>query len=342
MIKVCANLLFIFFIFSPNHLLAQNSNDSTIAGTTVSNIIDMSDKLNVHFYGKQKMTSFNFYDVDQKRLMVYRPNSNFNIGIGFNYQFFGLGIALNFKFINDDDDLYGVTKRLDMQMNAYGKKSVIDLTLFAYKSFYIENPNDVFPAYKQQQGNYIRPDIHSFSMGVSYLYIFNNKNFSYKSAFINNAIQKHSAGSFFMGPQLMFLAVSGDSSFFPSNSYFDSLPALKSVSRLSMGILSGYAYNIIIHHDYYISLSLTIAQDFGKQSYSIGDKFYVRKWVPAFDLLPRFAIGYNGTKYYGGFSGVVKVTAINAMQNDAGINMGYKFGNFRFFIGRRFNMKRRK
>jgi len=307
-----------------------------------NNIIDLSEKLNLHLYGKQKMTSFAFDDETTGKSIRYRPNSQFNLGFGFNYKFIGIGLAFNFKFVNNDDEIYGNTERYDWQINAYGDKSVLDFTFFGYKSFYVENPENTFPNYSEGEPNYIRPDINTFSLGLSYIYLFNHKNFSYKAAFVSNAIQKKSAGSFFLGPQSLLLQAKADSSFFPVNSYFSELPNLKSFNRISIGILSGYAYNLIIHKDYYVSLSLSIAQNIGKQSYSIENTFYHQSWVPGFDVLPRFATGYNSKKWYGGFSIVAKVTAIKTIQDYDGLLMNYQYGNFRFFVGRRFDISAKK
>lgn len=335
------NCIFVLgFIFSIFTLMGQKGIDTN--KVYYKNIIDLSEKLNVHFYGKQKMTSFAFDDENTGKSIRYKPNSQFNLGFGFNYKFLGIGIAFNFKFINNDDEKYGNTDRYDWQINAYGNKSVLDFAFFGYKSFYVENPKSTFPNYVEGEPNYIRPDINTFSLGLSYIYLFNHKRFSYKAAFVSTAKQKKSAGSFLLGSQFLWQKAQGDSSFFPVNSYFSELPSLKSFNRISIGVLSGYAYNFIIHKDYYLSLSLSIAQNIGKQSYSIESTFYQQNWMPGFDLLPRFATGYNFEIWYGGFSLVAKFTAIKTIKNYDGLLLNYQFGNFRLFIGRRFDVRSKK
>jgi hypothetical protein len=339
-LMICsAILLFIFmpiFSFSQDTLVKYEVKSDTIE----SNIIDMSDKLDIHFYGKKKVNSFSFINNKTQENLFYSPNQQVNIGFGFNYKWLGIGIALNFKFINNDDDVYGNTKRLDLQMNAYGKKFVTDFTFGFYSSFYIQNSKEVLLNPKYQTEYYIRPDIASLSFGVSNLYVFNHKRFSYKAAFVSTAIQKKSAGSLYVGPQFILLSINSDSSFFPNNSTFDEFPSLTLFSRISIGALGGYAYNFIIAKQFYISTSLGMALSIGRQAYKIEGELYHLKSVPSFDILPRIAFGFNNERYYGGFSAVTKVSGFDAFKQTENLGMVFNYSNFRFFFGKRFNVKK--
>jgi hypothetical protein len=306
------------------------------------NIIDLSHKLGIHFYGKKKLTTFGFKDNISKRELLYRPNDQLNIGFGFNYKFIGIGLAFNFKFINNDDLIYGNTSRLDWNMNAYGRKSVIDLTFFYYKSFYLYNPQNVLNGWQQGDSNYIRPDVEMASVGLAYTYIFNHEKFSYKAAFVSNAIQKRSAGSFFLGGFINVSSVEADSSFFPSNSVFDTFPQLYAFGRGSVGISFGYAYNLIIKKYFYISSSLSLQPSLGSLSYRIVNRPEDSKNAPSVNVVPRFAIGHNSPKWYYGLSMVSRATIINAMNNSNRLSLIFQYGNYRFFIGRHFDVKRKK
>ncbi len=337
------NLRIIFMLslfLLPALAIAQDTivKSEIVQDTVESNIIDMSDKLDIHFYGKKKINNFSFSNSETGDVLSYSPNTQLNIGFGFNYKWLGIGIALNFKFINNDDDIYGNTSRLDLQMNAYGKKFVTDFTLGFYSSFYLQNSKDVLMNPKYQTEYYIRPDISSISFGISNLYVFNNKRFSYKAAFVSTAIQKKSAGSLYIGPQLIMFGISADSSFFPKNSTFDEFPTITSFSRISIGALGGYAYNFIIAKQFYISASLGTAFSIGRQAYVVDDDSYLLRYVPSFDILPRIAFGFSNEKYYGGFSAVTKVSGFDALQETEKLGMVFNYSNFRFFFGKRFNV----
>jgi competence protein ComGC len=305
-----------------------------------SNIIDLSDKLDIHFYGKKKVNSFSFSDNKNGENLLYSPNEQLNIGFGFNYKWLGIGVALNFSFINNDDYIYGNTHRLDLQMNAYGKKFVTDFTLGIYNSFYLKNSSEIMYNSIYNNEYYIRPDINSVSFGVSSLYVFNHKRFSYKAAFVSTAIQKKSAGSFYVGPQFIILGINADSSFFPSHSKFDSFPDFKTFTRVSIGVLGGYAYNFIIAKKFYISISFGMALSNGRQMYNVGNTEYLLKNVVSVDFLPRVAFGFNNERYYGGFSTFGKLTGFDALKSTENLGMTFNYSNYRFFIGKRFNLKR--
>ncbi len=343
-LKSSVHILFIVFLFLiPNTSFSQD----TLVSITVEhdsieqNIIDMSNKLDIHFYGKKKVNNFSFSNNKTGENLFYSPNEQLNIGFGFNYKWLGIGIALNFKFINNDDQIYGDTKRLDLQMNAYGKKFVTDFTFGFYSSFYLQNSKEVFLDPKYKKEFYIRPDIASLSFGISSLYVFNNERFSYKAAFVSTAIQKKSAGSLYVGPQFILLSIHSDSSFFPKNSPFKDFPSLTAFSRISIGALGGYAYNFIIANNFYISTSLGMALSIGRQAYSVENEVFLIKSVPSLDIMPRIAFGYNSKKYYAGFSAVTKVSGFDALQQTENLGMVFNYSNYRFFFGKRFNIEHR-
>lgn len=331
--------IIIIFLISPNFASAESDSLFLFTRNKRVNIIDLSDRLNVHFYGKIKYTNLEFSCEDTTVRLNYSPNDQINIGFGANWKIFGLGLAFNFKFINNDDDVYGDTKRLDLQVNGYGKKSVLDLTFYSYQSFYLKNIGETIRNWDIGQPNYIRPDINISSFGLSYLYLLNNQQFSYRAAFLSTAQQLKSAGSFFLGGQFSAFKASADSSFFPSQSIFNQLPDLVRVARSSVGFNFGYAYNLILPHKFYVSASLALSPSIGMLNYRFDNTKPNVFTVPSIDIIPRFAAGYNGDNYYFGISHVTRITSIEATQHDVP-NMLWQNGNFRFFIGKRFELSK--
>ena len=329
----------VIVILASMSLGAQNINDYNVKNAN-SNIIDYSDRLNIYIYTKQKISTFGFYDSVINRQIIYSPNGQTNLGVGFNYKFIGIGFAFNFNFINNDDDIYGHTRRLDWQANLYSNKSIIDLTFHRYSSHYVENPTNVFPDFKDGDPNYIRPDIKNFGVGFSYFHILNHERFSYKAAFVLTAIQKKSAGSVFFGGGMLYGAVSGDSSFFPTNSYFNDSPPIVSVKSFSLGISGGYAYTFIIKKNFYLSLSLGLSLNGGSQKEKLESGEKQSKGLFFVAAQPRIATGFNKKKWFAGISAVSSINSFENPNNTSRITMKYNYGNFKVFIGMRFNLKK--
>ncbi|RLD67959.1 MAG: hypothetical protein DRI84_01075 [Bacteroidetes bacterium] len=303
---------------------------------------DYSNMLGLFLYAKQKYNSFTVYDPLSKTTLEYTPNKQLNMGFGFHYKWLGIGIALNFGFVNNDDDAYGKTTRLDWQSNMYMKRAVFDFYLQYYKNFYLENPQNVFSGWKGDNKPYVRPDIASASIGLGGMYVFNYQRFSYKAAFLQTAIQKKTAGSFLLGAQVFYQELEGDSSLFPSNTDFDTLGPVISHSALYFGLVSAYAYNIVVLKHYFISLSLSATIQFGKTASMLETGEIYGGYMPVLHFQPRVAVGINKVKWYAGASFVrdsfVEITDGNASE----FNFSFRSGNFRIFLGRRFNWLSRK
>ncbi|MBN2746598.1 MAG: DUF4421 family protein [Bacteroidales bacterium] len=321
--------LFLFaFLLNSSGLVAQKSDNE-------ENIIDLSKRFHLWIYGKQKFTDITFNDEINKQTLTYASNDPFNIGMGFNWRFIRIGIALNFKFINNDDQIYGDTKRLDLQMNAFGNRSVFDLTFLFYKSYYLRNMEDVFPGWESGDPYYIRGDMAMASFGMAYTYIFNHKRFSYKAAFVSNAIQKRSAGSFFLGGKFNFTSLVSDSSMFPKNSDFATFDPINELNRNSLSLVFGYAYNVILPKYFYFSPSLALTPSVGILRYDSYLHSPYRNSIPGVGLVPRMAFGYNGLAYFAGVSMNTTVLSVDSKDdNIPGIN--WQNGNVRIFVGKRF------
>jgi hypothetical protein len=155
-----------------------------------SYISDLSDHFNLFVYGKTKYNNFGIKNNETNQKLNYAPNDKFNIGFGFHYKWMGLGVAFNLPFINNDDEKYGTTKRIDAQMNIFSHKYLLDFYFNHYRGYYLSNP-EVMDSTFDKSGNYPTiPSMHTNNFGVSYFYIWNNTKFSYRASFVQNEIQK--------------------------------------------------------------------------------------------------------------------------------------------------------
>ena len=310
--------------------------DSILPKSTSKYYDDYSNKFSLFLYAKEKYNSFSIYDPLSKKQLDYTPNKQLNMGFGFHYKWMGIGIALNFGFVNHDDNLYGDTKRIDLQTNAYMNKAVFDFYFQYYENFYIENPEDAFSGWTGGNKPYVRPDIGALTMGLSGLYIFNHKQFSYKAAFVQTAIQKKSSGSFLLGGSVFLQGVEGDSSLLPISSDFNTLPQVKAHSGLYFGLVAAYAYSFTIRKYFFISLSLSATIEAGKVTNQFESNLISSSWVPIFHVQPRMAVGYNKPKWYLGFS-FVRDTYFEGSKDKDDLEFSFSSGNLRLFTGMRFN-----
>jgi hypothetical protein len=303
---------------------------------------DYSNNLDLFLYGKRKYNSYQIVHPVNEKVLEYSPNQQLNLGFGFHYKWLGIGIAMNFGFVNNDDDLYGKTKRLDWQTNIYSQKAVFDFYLQYYKNFYVVNPSEVFPKWQEGDANYIRPDMYSITFGLGGMYILNNKRFSYRAAFLQTAVQKKSAGSYMFGGDVFLQGIGADSSIFPSGSGFDTLPAVVSHSALYFGFTNAYAYNFVFFKNYFVSLSLAAIVQVGKTGSKLEDGTGAGNYKPILHIQPRFAMGYNSHKWYAGLSFVRDVYMEIADTEKGQITYAFESGNFRFFMGMRFGWLTKK
>jgi hypothetical protein len=144
-------------------------------------IIDLSRDLVVRLYGSQKFTGYKLGQYGNSKRVVYSPNDNYNIGLGFNYKFLGINIGFRAPFINNDEARYGKTKFLDLQSYIYMRKITLDLYGQFYNGYYLSN-RSILDNYKVVDTFLKRPDLHTKNFGFTLQYIFNYRKFSYRAS----------------------------------------------------------------------------------------------------------------------------------------------------------------
>ncbi|WP_369617272.1 DUF4421 family protein [Flavobacterium sp. CFS9] len=242
---------------------------------------------------------------DMKRFM---PNTPMSLGFGVSVKNtiidFSYGYGLS--FLKDKEK--GRTKALDFQIHNYGRKFIIDLFIQKYHGFYTADDAD-----KNIQ---LYPDLKIQQYGAFGQYVFNNKKFSYKAAFVQNERQLKSAGSFLVGGGVYFSKIGSDSSFVHKSK--------NSLRNFQFGISGGYAYTWAISKRWFTSGSVTVGanvgteriNDFGKQKIEIYPTFF-----------PRIALGYNKERWSLGLS-YLNNSTFSAFSDNNKNNIGLSSGNF--------------
>jgi len=310
----------------PNLFLAQHDKFDT---TYIEN---HSYKFLLRFYGINKF-NYLFFSHNNSPRIILSPNRRDNVGFGFNYLWLGINFAFNLPFINNDNDTYGETERMDCQMYIYGRKSVFEMFLQYYKGFYITNPEVINPNWNSSMNYPQLPGALQLSLGASYNYVFNSEKFSYKAAFIQNEIQKKSAGSPLLGMSLSLFGITNSSnSLIPNNIRalmqsqgmlsLDS-SEIRRVNYNSIGIMGGYAYTLVVKKRLFISLSVEPGIGYGWVITEKKSKNRERKeWVSP-NLTGRFSCGYNMDKYFLVFAYYVDTEAFRDDKNVTAFSLGY-------------------
>jgi len=304
--------------------------------TDTSFIKSYSDVFTFRLVSINKSNKFSI-DLNQSNNSIkYKPNSQWNLGFGINYKWLGFDLAFSLPFLNKDDAILGPTKRLDLQTNIYLRKLIVDVFFQFYKGYHVSNPQNIIPGWKPGDAIPINPNMKSYSLGGSVIYVFNNREFSYKAAFNLNERQKKRAGSFILGAGIFNITLKNDSGFVSSNS-FPELPVnVTDFDKAVLGSLyfeGGYAYTFV-YNNWYASLSLAIGGGLSSiktRELLSGD---ARK-TNAFSFIVDFrgSMGYNGDIWYGGFSFFTGNFFVNNREN---LNINFGLSNIRFFVGYRF------
>ena len=301
-----------------------------------------ADKLAIKLYGVTKSNKISHVDDFTGQMLNYKPNDKFNIGVGFNYKWLGLDLAFNFPFINDDDDQFGETDRLDIQSNLYLRKFAFDFNFQLYNGYYVSNPNLYFPSWTSDQPNPQRPDINTTTIGLNAFYIFKNHKFSYRSTFIFNERQTKSAGSWLAGPFFTYFTFDADSSIIPAEliNTFNPDIDFRETRFTQFGVAGGYAHTFVIGHKFFFSLTLAVG--LGPEFRTSTDpetNEKTREIVAASKVTGRTAIGFNSDRTFFGITTVAGNSG-GGEEDDAWLE--HNVNNLRVFFGKRFDVSRWK
>jgi len=185
--------------------------------------------------------------------------------------------------------------------------------------------------------------------GLDLYYIFNYRHFSYPAAFSQSTCQKISCGSWMAGVGYTKNTLSLDyeklqslieEKLGPQTVEIDSGLKFKNASYFDINISGGYAYNKVFARNFLLCVSgllaLSYKQSSGRTAGAVEEnKFSFRKFSP--NLIGRFAVVYNNTRWYAGFSAIVCST--NYL--DARYATNNTFGNMNLYVGYNFGLRKR-
>jgi hypothetical protein len=246
-------IVFVFFVCQ----IRVNGQDSLSRKTKPRTyfVEDISDKLNISLFAlnnKNDMTLTGKKGVN----LNYVPNDYLVSGIG--VRLYWLGLSFGYAPKNLQEKAKGSTTYTHFRLSSYGKKMGFDVYYLDYSGYFLGNSGSIPELNLPQKENYIRPDLNTLNLGANFYYIFNHKRYSYRSTFIQNEIQKHSAGSFMLNASVNYYRLGADSSIVPKS--IDPLKFSKE-AKLHEGdfynfcVMPGYGHTFVVKERLYLTLS---------------------------------------------------------------------------------------
>lgn len=205
--------------------------------------------------------------LDDDNKVDYLPNNPINIGAAISWKrsYFTIGYSPIKIFPNKSKMR---TKSFDFQYSYHGDKIIYDLFLQKYKGF------------SAKDEGIERPDMTLLRLGIFGQYFFNNKKFSYQSAFGFSERQLRSAGSWQVGFGLYYNEVKA-----PNLLLFEN--RLEDMKHLQFGPGVGYVYTYVFKDRFFLTGGLTAAGNLTVDLHG-KDKLKVSP-----SLVPRVSYGYH-------------------------------------------------
>lgn len=293
---------------------------------------DLSDKLMVRALATQKFNKYTLGQYGYNENLTYRATKNYNAGIGFSYDWIGANLTFQIPNANRGQR----TRFFDLQSFFYFTKAVVDLYALSYKGYNIDD-------YYQMRPQSFREDLKVQNYGMNVQYILNAKRFSYRAAFVNNQIQRKSAGSVLIGGGLHYTNVTADSAVIPpgfhKDVFFGGHPFNQSNS-ISLSVNAGYGYTFVFWEQFFATASLVAGPGINYVSLNTeatGDKD--RHVHGQWQGVLRGATGWNGERY------AVTLQYTNYIgRNNMPVTDGWQqlqTGGARIMVARRFTLKKK-
>ncbi len=283
---------------------------------------------------KQRAQDFELKSLaNGKDRLNYKSNKPYALGVGL--YLFDVALELTFAVpLNEKRRaIYGESKSRDLQINALGEKFGVDAYFQKYKGFYITDPNvKMLPNQPYSQ----RADIETSNIGMNGSYVFNNKKFSFRSAYTYAERQLRSNGSFILFSSLSAFKVSGDSAIIADDdaSKFGSNANIKIIKATTLGIAPGYTYSLI-YKGFFLNGTLAIGPAHNwlfnqAEGGSTQNDIKFSTFVAA-----RIGLGYNGDHFFGGLgfvnqsrSAKFETIQFSSTTTTFKILIGYRFREF--------------
>jgi hypothetical protein len=254
---------------------------------------------------KQRSLNFGVQSLDNKKEKLdFKPNNSVTLGLG--VYLFEVGVELTVALPVDDKSkyIYGNTHAKDLQLNILTRKLGLDIFHQKYKGFYVSDPKNKPPKDAPYEH---RGDIATRNLGITGLYIINDRNFSLKSAYNFAERQLHSKGSFIVVGTLNSFKLVADSSVlnYKQRPIYGEASSFKELKYTTFSIAPGYTYNVI-YRNFFLNSTLVIGPAHNWIYYKHNDNTdrhdtSINSFVSA-----RIGLGYNSDHFFAGINFVTQ------------------------------------
>ncbi len=304
-------------------------NDFLYKNHDTTYISNFSNQIALKILGVTKFTFFGVNDRNQNSNIRYRPDRQVNLGFGIAYKFFAIDVAFNVG-LQEESELD--RRFFDFQGRVFSSKHFFEAIYQYYYGYKITRYNNDTAGIPEDSR--IRNDIRTINVGIQYLYAFNYGRFSLKAPFVQNEIQKKSAGSTIGGINFTMYTMGSDSSIVPSELQggFDEKLYLNDINITSLVFSFGYMYSFVWHESFFITLGAIpgLSLNFGDYEAPYRNKFSANVSVR---LRSMNAIGYNGRRF---FTGLQLIADLLSARIDKGLRFSSSHGSSKLFVGYRF------
>lgn len=292
-------------------------------------VVSFPNVLNARTYLSRKFTNLRLSKRNGRSPLRYNPNTTLNFGVGATYGGFTLNLGYGFSLLNRDKG-QGETQYLDLQSHLYGRKYVVDIFGQFYQGMHLQNTSKFSPDIPGEF--YQRPDLKIRALGFNGRKIMNDEQFSYSAAFVQNRLQKKSAGSLLIGVKALVVFYEADSNLIPffvdETQYGNTISNLVKSRSTQAGPTVGYAYTLIYKKHFFLTGSFNLGFSFGPVKNIDEDGNELKEWQINPTASAKFAAGYNCKEWYLGFTYLQDETTIRSIDGEALNSVGV--GNLRF------------
>ncbi|MBK9176347.1 MAG: DUF4421 family protein [Flavobacteriales bacterium] len=313
------------------------SDRPALAAVDTSYVRDFSNRPAIRLYLSAKFNSMVVRSNEDFTDLRYRPNGNYNMGIGASYRRLTLNIGFPMPFVNNDDEAKGRTRFLDAQATLHTQRQASNLFLQVFKGYHITSHTPSRIGWDQTTSYPYRPDLIQFNIGLSSLRIVNHTRFSYRATFNQDAWQQRSQGTWLYGGYATCYVVKADSALVPARllDEFGSTAPIAKALFVDLGPMGGYAHTFVHRTHWFLTVSGALGAGPSVQRLRLpaSDGTTTRLELgPGWHAQFRAGIGYNSRyRYVGLLFNQEHIGYVLRAQN----TFAWDVGNFRLMVVQR-------
>jgi len=304
--SIAIGIILISCLIVPVH--GQFLGGSTVIQVDTNYIEVYKDELTTRLYIKRKQNGYTLSEKLFQPYLKYKTNDNIILGMGYTYSFLTINLGVKLPFVNEDDELYGKSRYIDLQTNFLFRSYMVDLYLQWNTGYYLSNPDAVYNYWNNNED--IMPqrgDMRTNIVGLNVQRLFNSERYSYKASFWQNEFQKRSAGSPIAGIEAYWVLGMTDSmmveSAIPASGIMND-ELFNQNDMINVGLNGGYAYTFVWAEKLYLSLwtMFGVSGAYHRVYYTPDSHTLSKGITVGLTNNTKISLGYNSRRYYLGLS----------------------------------------